>query len=180
MKIGSIKEIRKEKQKRKSKGGRTRERAVDTFLLSITAEWERFNRLRAQSPATSPINPRLIFSPPSRYFHLSSVTSGWGEKPSPERNKVRNGGITESLTEFPEHILSAVRVSIWFMTLNTQSSMAIWVWLVLAQRKKKWGNIWSKNIPPSIMVWGIQIMNALQLDGGVGVGQYDNTYHETI
>lgn len=33
-------------------------------------------------------------------FHPSSVTSGWGEKPSPERNKARNEEITESLSEW--------------------------------------------------------------------------------
>lgn len=34
------------------------------------------------------------------HFHPSSVTSGWGEKPSPERNKAGNGEITASLSEW--------------------------------------------------------------------------------
>lgn len=40
---------------------------------------------------------------PSR-FYPSSVTSGWGEKPSPEQNKARNGEITESLSEWPARL----------------------------------------------------------------------------
>lgn len=108
---------------RKTRGGKSKKekkwekRAVDKFSHSTAAEWERFNHLSAQSLAASQ-SPRLIFFSHSLLFSSPpSVTSGWGEKPFPERNKARNGGITESLSEWlnrpkpKAHTLSGERLN---------------------------------------------------------------------
>lgn len=47
---------RERRTKRRREGG-----AADTLLLSIAAGWERFNRLRAQSPTTFHITQAHIF-----------------------------------------------------------------------------------------------------------------------
>lgn len=93
----------KEKQEERSKkvnarqereGGRN-EFGVGTdseFVLRAEIQALKFPPVAISRAQVSWLAPRL--------FHPSSATSAGGEKPSPEQNKARNGGITESLSEW--------------------------------------------------------------------------------
>ena len=97
-------------KRRQSERGRKSCGYTFTFYRSWMGEIQPFkgsksDHISYHTGSYFPLPPRR--SPPS------SVTSGRGEKPFPERNKARNGGITESLSEWlnrPKLLLSAVRV----------------------------------------------------------------------
>lgn len=129
---------RNTKKKKRWKCQRRKERKfLDTNFFA--ANKERFSPL---SPATSQ-SPRLIFlyflpvdfipllSPLARVRNLS--LSEIKREMEGLQEASRSGSTDQSL----KYILPAVKGWIWFMTFITLSSTAIWIWLVLVQRKKR-------------------------------------------
>lgn len=101
MKIGgSIKERQKEKQKTKVRGGGWERKSSGSNFIFYCNKMGEIQPFKGSKSGHISITQAHIFPCLPRRFHPCSVTSGWGEKPSRERNKARNGGITGSLSEW--------------------------------------------------------------------------------
>lgn len=144
MKIGgSIKERQKEKQKTKVRGGGGWERKSSgsnfIFYCNKMGEIQPFKGSKSGhiSITQAHIFPCLpvVFIP--ALSPLAEVRNLPVREIKRETEGLQEASQSGSTDQSWKHTLSAVRGWIWFMTFITQSSMAIWVWLVLVQGKRK-------------------------------------------
>lgn len=158
---GSIKEIQKEKhKKRKSeRGERGQELWINVHFLSQQSRRDSgVYRLQIRSHLN---HPGSYFPLPCPLLSslLCHLWLRWETFPVREIKRetegLRKTAQSGSTDQSREHKLSAARGWIWFTTFITSSSAAIWLWLVLLRRKIK--KEFSRGVKTSLRLWRFEV-----------------------
>lgn len=142
---GSIKERQKEKQKKKvgeAGAGEWERKSSGSNFIFYRNKMGAIRPFKGSKSGHISITQALIFPCLPVVFipalsPLAEVRNLPVREIKRETEGLREASQSGSTDQSWKHTLSAVRGWIWFMTFITQSSMAIWVWLVLVQGKKK-------------------------------------------